>query len=209
MDKILQILESLTPLFQVIVLLVQVGTLIAIIIYVWKTWEMARATSEAADASQKSLQELQRTREQQIQPYVICFFQHMVDDPSIYELVILNTGQSMAFDVTIVFSPPLQHFYQIANHTPLTSKEFKTLPPNSEWRTIFGSFIGLEKESVPDYYTADVCYTWGKDRKHEQYKFTFDLKSIMGKRYTKSTSTEDSLEKLVQIVERLERKLGK
>jgi hypothetical protein len=43
---------------QIGLLLVQILTLIAIGIYVWKTWTMAEATRKAALASEKTLKEM-------------------------------------------------------------------------------------------------------------------------------------------------------
>jgi len=202
MCQFLSYLDRLNPLFQV-------ATLVALIVYVWKTWTMARATSEAAAATQMSLQELKLTREQQIRPYVICYFQHS-SDPSLYELVIRNTGESMAFDVDIAFSPPLQEYLKSnATSSPVASRKFKALPPGYEWRTLWGSFIGIDKAAVPDSFDAKVSYNWGTNRKHESYTISFDLKSLMGKHYAKQVSIENSLEKLIEIIERIERKLSK
>ena len=67
---------------------VQVATLIAVIVYVYKTWElatatkglatttqdMASATRHAAGIAEKTLGEMQEMRDQETAPYVIAYF---------------------------------------------------------------------------------------------------------------------------------------
>jgi predicted phosphatase len=49
-------------------------TLISLIIYVWKTWEIASATRKAAEATEATVAEMRAAREQETTPNVIVYF---------------------------------------------------------------------------------------------------------------------------------------
>lgn len=186
MNAILDLLATLSPA-------IQTFTLLALVVYVWKTWQMAKATSAAANASEGSLREMRLSREQQIQPYVICHF-HDIPSSKSFELVIANIGATMAFDVEIAFEPQLQDYNPGHPARTLAKKTFKALAPQYHWRSLWGSFIGMDEAAVPDEFTAHVSYRWGRNRRHEEYDLSFDLKSLMGKRYFQLPPTaEESL----------------
>lgn len=185
MKAILDFLTTLNPA-------IQAFTLLALVIYVWKTWQMAKATSAAAAASEASLREMRLSREQQLQPHVICYFQD-IPHWKFFELVIANRGNAMAFDVDLAFEPQLRNYNPGHPDRYLARKTFKALAPGYEWRSLWGSFVGMDESSVPDEFTVHVSYCWGRDRRREDYDVSFDLKSLMGKRYIRQTSAEDSL----------------
>jgi len=197
---IIDLLAVLNPVFQAL-------TLIALVIYVWKTWEMAKATSAAAIASENSLREMRLTREQQIKPYVICYFQD-IPASKFFEFVIKNGGSAMAFDVQLVFDPQLQNYNPGHSAPGLASKAFKTLAPGHEWRTFWGSFVGMDEQAVPDEFVAHVSYRWGPNRRLEEYDISFDLKSLMGKRYLSRSSVEGSLAAIATTLSELSRGLA-
>lgn len=53
---------------------IQVITLIGLYIYVYKTWYIAVANEKSAQISERVLSEMQATREQEIEPYVVAYF---------------------------------------------------------------------------------------------------------------------------------------
>jgi hypothetical protein len=59
---------------QIINSILQFFSLIFLIIYVIKTWEMASATRKAALATEKSVDELRKTRDQATAPYIVVYF---------------------------------------------------------------------------------------------------------------------------------------
>jgi hypothetical protein len=183
---LLEWLDRLNPL-------IQAATLVAVIVYVWKTSQMARATRDAANASKSSLREMELSREQEVRPYVICYFES-VRGTSFFEFVIRNTGRSIAFNVSLKFTPELK-YYGSAQMPPLAFKEFTAAPPGFEWRTFMGSFIDLDLNAVPDTFSANVAYSyaWGQGQKADQYVLPFDLKSLRGKYYLSRTPIEVSL----------------
>ena len=188
MSVFLDVLTRMNPLFQA-------ATLVALIAYVWKTWQMASATAAAAGASDKSLKEMQRTREQQIKPYVICYFQDIAAS-KFYELVIRNSGSTMAFDVDLVFEPPVGNYSGTQSIPTMSSKTFKALAPGYEWRTFRGSFIGMDESSVPKEIVAHVTFRWGAERILESYDVSFDLLSLKGRVFLARKPIENSLEEI-------------
>ncbi len=204
MKAILDFLATLNPA-------IQAFTLLALVIYVWKTWQMAKATSAAAAASESSLREMRLSREQQLQPHVICYFQD-IPNRKFFELVIANRGNTMAFDVDLAFEPQLRNYNPGHPDRSLARKTFRALAPGYEWRTLWGSFVGMDENSVPDEFIVHVAYRWGRDRRREEYDLSFDLKSLMGKRYIRQTLPGDSLEliatKLTELVSVLSHDTG-
>lgn len=141
---------------------IEAATLIAVIVYVWKTWSMAR--------------EMRLSREEQSKPYIVCYFEHNKDARNCYDFVIKNFGNSMAFDVRLVFLPELT---RLIPYNRLKEKTFKALAPGCEWRTYWDSFVG-RNPSIPDQFVSQVSYRWGPHRKLQEYEVSFDSSSLMG-----------------------------
>jgi hypothetical protein len=182
MKAVLDILGRLNPL-------IQAGTLIAVIIYVWKTWTMAR--------------EMKLSREEQLKPTVVCYFEHNQRRKNFYDFIIKNFGNSMASNVTLVFSPPLERYGQGKTLGGLKEKTFKAMAPGYEWRTYWGSFVGCHHSSIPDEFTAKVSYEWGPHRKHEAYEVSFDIKSLMGITWLGETTVGDSVEEMAKSIKEI------
>jgi hypothetical protein len=113
------------PIVEWTLVLVQILTLIALIIYVWKTWEMARATLVAAQASAETLAEMRLSRRELSDPRPFIYFS--VENPPLAEIILENTGQSTAADLSFTFEPPLKasqhtedirHFFDTPKHLP-------------------------------------------------------------------------------------------
>lgn len=120
---------------EIIMFVIQLLSLVALVMYVIKTAEMAEGTRQSAQAMDRSVAEMVEDRDQQIAPYVVAFFDHQTDSP-IFDLVIKNTGRTAARDVEIVFSPPLQTSlknYDIEN-LAFIHQIIPTLPPEYEIR---------------------------------------------------------------------------
>ena len=87
----------------VIMFVIQLLSLIALVVYVIKTAEVAQGTWKSAQAMDRSVAEMVEDRDQQIAPYVVVFDTRPFAD---FDLVIKNTGHCSPRDVT--FEPPLQ-----------------------------------------------------------------------------------------------------
>jgi uncharacterized protein YoxC len=195
MNSFLDFLLRLNPLIQAL-------TLIALIIYVWKTWSMADATSKVACASEKSICEMRLSREEQAKPKVVCYFEHNRARSHAYDFVIKNCGYSAAFNVRLVFSPQLER-YRPSMIQPVKEKTFKIMAPGYEWRTFWDSFPGQDKSLMPDEFIANVSYDWDNPQKHETYEVHFDTKSLMGKMWRRENTVEDSLQEIAETVKNI------
>ena len=91
----------------IILLVVQILSLIFLIVYVIQTWRMAAATKRAAEASEKTLQEMKAMRDQETAPYVIVYFE-IPSGTSLIYLIIKNIGKTVANGVRLEFNPPLK-----------------------------------------------------------------------------------------------------
>lgn len=184
METVLSILRQWEPA-------IEAATLIALIIYVWKTWSMAS--------------EMRLSREELSKPNVVCYFEHDKVSINLYDFVIKNFGQSMAFDVKLTFSPELRgdvarlHFKE---------KTFKAMAPGYEWRTLWDSFVGRDL-SEPNQFIAKVSYRWGAHRKLEEYDVSFDINSLMGTKRVVATklTIEDSIEMIGDSIKEIQKVL--
>jgi hypothetical protein len=193
MNSFLDFLVRLNPLIQTL-------TLIALIIYVWKTWSMADATSEAASASAETIREMRLSREEQAKPKVVCYFEHNTRRRQTYDLVIRNYGNSAAFNVNLAFSPQLER-YGAKGLPALKEKHFRMMAPGYEWRTFWDSFPGTDMSKTPDQFVANITFDWDNQRKRETYETHFDIKSLIGTNWLGETSIEDSLQEIAKSVE--------
>lgn len=122
---------------QWLLMLVQVGALLALIAYVWKTWQMASAAVRSAEASSEAVQEMRKAREEEMSPYVVIYF----DGPSQsgdVDLVIRNVGRTAAYRVSFEFDRPLSRPSQRELlMLAVLENGVEFLPPGYEIRTFF------------------------------------------------------------------------
>jgi len=198
MDSVLLWLERLNPIFQA-------ATLVALIVYVWKTWAMASATEKAANASQAALREMKAAREAETRPYILCYFAPSAGGRDL-DLVVANTGQSMAFDVAVQFNPPVQRLAGRGGAVSLSSKHFSAMAPGLRWRWRAGSTLAPDPNAAVEAFEALVAFSWGPSRHPEEYKVSFDAASLRGGCFEDSTlpaqfleSMADSLSEMVDL----------
>jgi hypothetical protein len=145
---------------QLILFAVQVLTLIAIVVYVWKTWEMAAATRLAAEASQKALEEMRLTREEESRPFVIVFFELGLDGTTV-RLVITNVGKLPAKNVKFSFNPELRQgswSREPVSQSPKIKEGIGFLPPDVKFSEFFDAFVNLQGENLPTTYRLTLRY---------------------------------------------------
>ncbi len=184
-------LDNMTKI-ELITIIIQCLTLIALIFYVAKTWEMASATREYAKISEKTLQEMRDARDQEIAPYVIAYFDVILAENRI-EFVIKNNGKSMATDILIKFDPLFQA-PPTSTGAPTTEElmnrmmpdgKILSLPPDHEIRTVISSFLeyreGMKsKDSLPGKYKITVIYHGGIIDKPRKAEYISDIGMYSG-----------------------------
>jgi len=187
---------------QAILLCIQVPTLIALIIYVAKTWEMASATRQAAEATKNSVAEMREARDQETAPYIVVYFD-VPAGPGLIYLVVKNIGRSIATQVKLTFTPPLR----TSNNTPpmeelsFIKDGIESMPPNYEIRTIFdGVHAYFSKTDLPMKYDANISYYGGIHKSERVSRQTLDLSANKGLVYVKHKDMDDLVEQVEKLV---------
>ncbi len=192
-----------SELFNLILLATQILTLIALVIYVVKTWHIASATKVAAGVSALSLQEMKEARDQEIAPYVVVYFDMPRGEHFIY-LVVKNIGRSIARDVKLQFSPRLIGISQEDfTNLPMIRDGIASMPPNHEIRTLVDSTVAFfnEKSDRPLTYQVNVSFYGGLKDTQRLSEHVLDLTAYKGL----SWITRRGLHELTNEVEKISR----
>ena len=192
---------------ETILLIVQIASLVAVILYVIKTAEMARETKKSAAATEKSIVEMVEDRYLEFAPYIAVYFDAQTDSP-IFDLVIKNTGKSIANNVKVVFDPPLQT--SLKNYDleqlSLIHQPIPAIPPGFELRTSIDRLeTRLESETLPKLYKVTVTYTGGLNDLVRKLEYLLDLSVFHGILETHKSSLTDLTHVVEDIPRHLER----
>ena len=189
----------------VIMFVIQLLSLIALVVYVIKTAEVAQGTWKSAQAMDRSVAEMVEDRDQQIAPYVVVFFDHQTDSP-IFDLVIKNTGRTAARDVEVTFEPPLQTSLKNYDIEQLAfiHQVIPTLPPEYEIRASVDVIDNaLKSVTLPKQYRVKVTYSGGIKAEKREAEYILDLNFFNGILETHTRSLTD----LTKAVEKISDKL--
>lgn len=193
-------IASTTLYVQIALLVIQIPTLIALIIYVVKTWEMASASRKSTEIAEKALLEMREQRDAEIAPYVIAYLDAQGEIGGLLYLVIKNTGKTVAKNVKVVFDPPLQTRYPELLQRVLPPDGIPSIPPNYEIKTTLDSFVSY-KQSSPMAFTVKVTYFGGLNNKPREDKYYLDLTLFHGIVYSKENKLPSETEKALQSIQ--------
>lgn len=186
---------------QTILFFVQILSLIFLIIYVVKTWEMASATRKAAEATEKSVLEMREQRDAEIAPYVVAYLDEQGPINGILSLVIKNTGKTVAKNVKVIFDPPLQTRFPDLLEWVLPPDGIPSIPPGYEIRTTLDSFVTY-KETGPMKFTVTVTYFGGINNNVREDKYHIDLMLFRGIVHSVEHKPPSEREKALQKLQR-------
>lgn len=190
---------------QSILFFVQIASLIFLIIYVVKTWEMASATRKAAEATEKSVLEMRETRDQETAPFIIAYFDVQTEASLIY-LVVKNIGRTVATQVKLSFTPELQSSNDngLLKEVGFIKNGIESMPPNYEIRTLVDSSPGyFGKNELPLKYNVEITYYGGIESKQRTANQQLDLSANKGVSYVRNKTMNN----LVDVVEKLTREI--
>lgn len=142
------------PVVQWTLIVVQLGTLLALIVYVWKTWEMAGAARFSAKAAWDTVAEMRAARLDMSAPRIIVYFSS--PDSHLANIIIENTGNSTAADVQLTFDPPLQSSFEQSALRFFDSP--KVLPPHFRLVHLFDTWPQYFGKKLPRRYDVNVRY---------------------------------------------------
>lgn len=134
---------------------VQVATLILLAIYVIKTWQMASATKDAAEASARTAQESYEARMQALAPRVLVYFNP--NEMHIAELVVENRGAGTAEDVRFEFDPELQNTRD-DDPQRFFDEPTSIVTPGFKARHMLDTWPALLNSDLPKRYTVTIRY---------------------------------------------------
>ncbi|MBN1459030.1 MAG: hypothetical protein JXA57_05805 [Armatimonadetes bacterium] len=152
---------------------VQVLTLVALVVYVWKTWQMASATRSSVD-------EMRETRLAETRPYVLLFAERDRGSPLFVDLVLRNFGKSGARDIVLSLSPELQASWGGLANCAFLSGPVGFLAPGAELRTHFDSSRDYFNKELPGHYVVEVTYQDERGRTDYAESFVLNLEQFKG-----------------------------
>ena len=193
-----------------ILTVVQILTLLALIVYVIKTWQMAAATREYSAISELTLQEMRDTRDQETAPHIVVYFDIPFGQQFIF-LVIKNIGKTSAERVKIDINPPLINSKEKNfNELPFIKEGIDTIPPSYEIRTMFDFFPHyMNNEDSPLTFDANVTYFGGVNKKPRVSYYKLDLSVHSELLYISEKGLEDIVKEMEQINTNLNEIKGK
>jgi hypothetical protein len=193
----------IVDIIQTILLIVQILSLIALVVYVYKTWEMASATRKSAELSEKTLFDMREGRDQETAPYVIAYFDVPYGTNTIY-LIVKNIGKTMAHNIKLEFDPPVPE----SRHTPYLTKLFDasipSMPPSYEIKTIFDTWEYFEAGKVLRF-NIKISYSGGLIRKDRISEYIQDLSPFRSVTSSRETTLKHVVTELEKIKDKLER----
>lgn len=175
---------------EIIIAIIQGASLLYLVFTLGKTWEMASSTKDAANASQKALEETRDMRDEESSPYVLVYFDKPYGEIFLY-LVIENIGKTAAFDVSLIFAPAIQSTQPyFSNFSPVING-IPSLAPGQEVKTLFDVYTSYTAAQLPLTYTVNVIYFGGRPRKEREEIQVVDISMYEGTMYPSKKDVND------------------
>jgi hypothetical protein len=180
---------------QVILAILQGASLLFLVVYVIKTWEMASATRQSAEVAEKTIQEMQEARDQETAPYVVLYFDIPYGQMLMY-LVVKNIGRSTAHDIRFEIDPPLAVSWEPLPDLPFGQAEkiIGSLPPNGEIRTLFDETEYYFTQNLPLRYSIRTFFTGGMQTGTRMNEQILDLSAYAKVKWIVEDRTKESRE---------------
>jgi hypothetical protein len=130
----------------------------------------------AAVFAWQQVRHARQIRDEQAQPNVIIDFEESASSIHL-DLVIKNIGQTVAYDVRVVFNPPIATT-EIGDRFPLgeaslITKGIPTMPPGRTWRAMFDNMPQrFERKDLPRTYDVQITY---RDSRGKEYSLPYRL----------------------------------
>jgi hypothetical protein len=195
---------------------ISAAALVALIVYVVKTANIAKATQYSAEKteqiaeatlksvemSEKVLREMEASRELLVAPHVIMYFDNQYQDFGRIFLVVRNVGKGVAYDVGFKFTPALVNSQgeEIGNIFML-KQGIPSLPPGYEIRHSFdriGSYFDSQRNyldnGLPKRYEVEVTFYGGIRNEKKTLTQVLDLEVFIGTHVVRVKKIEPSEE---------------
>lgn len=156
-----------------VLLAIQGLTLIALAVYVWKTWHIATATRDAAEAAATTAREANEARLAALAPRIMVYFSHA--EIFMANIVLENAGSGTARDVRIMFDPPLQSSYQGESPNRFFETPKSVMPPGFRVEHNFDSWPSYLNSNLPRSYVVRVTYTGAENERTYDHTHLLDV----------------------------------
>lgn len=145
----------------------------------WATFVVAAA---AAAFAWRQVLEARATRNDQAQPFVVVDFEPSQAGRVFLDLVVRNTGTTVATNVRMTFEPALESTLNSADSryvladAAIVQKGIPTLPPGREYRMLFEQMSDRYASDLPRSYEATVTFHDARGHSHEmRYRLDLDI----------------------------------
>lgn len=162
----------------------------------------AAVAMAAAVFAWQQVRHARRLRDEQAQPYVVVDFESSRN--ILINLVVRNTGLTVAHDVRLTFSPPLVSTFDGSRRPTLAeslfiTKGIPTMPPGRTWTALFDRGPDrYERDDLPRTYDVTVAF---RDSHNRTYSILYrlDLDIFFGIRNVGTYDMHDAAEALREI----------
>lgn len=190
-----------------VIFFVQVATLIFLMVYVWKTWEMATATRAAAEASSAAAIEAKEARIEALAPRLMVYFSS--EQIQLSEVIVENIGAGTAANVQITFEPPLQ----ASSKNLDVNRFFETVKPiiPPRYRLVHGidTWTSYLSAKLPMRYEVRVTYAGKENGREYNELHVLDIESLAHRVQFGKKDIEDLVKEVEKIGKVLDDKLKK
>jgi len=190
---------------QICLPVVQILTLFCLIVYVIKTWEIASATRDASLTSEKTLQEMKETREQENAPYIVVYIKNPIPYDTDLYLIVKNTGKSIAEDVKLEFTPRLRSSSELNSDVDINNLTFikegiRSMSPGYVITTYLGGATDYFKHTeFPLIYNVKISYVSSLNKKKIETYQTIDLSAMKDLQFVIKKDIHELVEKMDDI----------
>jgi hypothetical protein len=154
---------------------IQLIGMVALIIYVKKTWDIAEETRNSVEVSNAALQEARESRVAAMLPRILVYFS--AERLQFAEIVIENIGRGTAVDVKFEFTPELQSSWQGAEPAAFFTTP-KVLPPGYRVNHLLDYWPEYFAKNLPRQYRVRITYKGEEDGKEYSLDQLLDASAI-------------------------------
>ena len=185
-------MQNTKDVFDFILLFVQIASLIALIIYVCKTWQIANANQKSAEISRDTLLQMKESRDKEYSPYISVYFDIPYGTGDIF-FIIKNLGRTNAKNIYLKFDPALCNTDgQYLEETNLLKNGIPSMPPGHEIRFYFDQAISIfEKAKTPKKYDVEISFDNELTNTKVKFYQVIDLSIYVGLTYLQNKSIHD------------------
>jgi hypothetical protein len=187
--------------------LVQVASMVFLIIFVWKIWEMAAATRAAAESCAEAAIEAKEARLEALAPRLMVYFSP--EQIQLAEIVLENIGTGTASDVRITFEPPLQVSGDCFDANLFFETVKPIIPPRYRMFHVIDTWSSYISANLPKRYDVRLTYTGKENGREYDELHALDIDSLAHRVKFGKKDIDDLIKGVEKIANVLDDKLKK